>query len=49
MLLISSVSLLQYLRDYGDYKATIGVNGGKVVSSLSVVRPCGRKVLSRRP
>jgi hypothetical protein len=43
------VSSLQYLRDPSDLGFTMGVTVGGMVTVLSAVRPCGRRVLPRGP
>jgi hypothetical protein len=41
------VFLLQHLRDVGDLRVTMVVKGGGVVTPLSAVGPCGRKMPPR--
>jgi hypothetical protein len=43
------VSLFQHLKDLVDLEVTIRVIGGGVVTPLSAVRLCRRKVLPKGP
>jgi hypothetical protein len=46
---IGLVSSLQHLKYLGDLGNTIEVIDGGVVTPLSAIRPCGRKVPLRGP